>query len=101
MYHRALKLIREFHRLSQSEVATRIGLSNSYVSELEKGTKKPTVEVLEKYAAAFQIPMSSLVLFAEQVASGKRSDRIRVAAANKVLKMLEWLSASSPNEGAA
>lgn len=100
MYHRALKLIREFHRLSQSEVAGKVGLSNSYISELEKGSKKPTVEVLEKYAKTFRIPVSSLVLFAEEVDHNRLSERTRVFAADKVLKMLEWLKESSVEDAA-
>ena len=96
MYNRALRLIREFHRLSQSEVASKVGLSNSYVSELEKGTKKASIEVLEKYAEAFKLPMSSLILFAERVENDNRlSEKSRVFVADKVLKMLEWIHASA------
>ena len=100
MYHRALKLIREFHRLSQSEVAMRLGLSNSYVSELEKGTKKASLDVLEKYAAAFRIPLSTLLLFAEKVGDNRLSERVRVIAAGKIMKMLEWVEASANNDAA-
>lgn len=100
MYHRALKVIREFHRLTQSEIAEKVGLSNSYVSELEKGTKKPTVEVLERYAKAFRLPVSSLILFAEELDAGRKSERIRTFAADKVLKMLEWIRDSSQDDAA-
>jgi transcriptional regulator with XRE-family HTH domain len=93
MYNRALKLIRQYHRLSQAEVAARIGLSRSFLSELEKeGGKKPSIDVLERYAAFFKIPVSSLLLFAESSASDNFRDRSRVFAAGKVLKMLEWLA---------
>jgi transcriptional regulator with XRE-family HTH domain len=91
VYARALKLIRDYHRLSQTEMATRVGLSKSYISELESGTKKVSLDVLERYAAEFNIPMSSLVLFAERTESGGASEGARIFAANKVLKMLEWL----------
>lgn len=90
MYNRALKLIREYHRLSRTEVASRIGLSKSYVSELERG-KKPSIEVIERYAETFKIPVSSLLLFAECSEDQALPERARVLAAEKVLKMLEWL----------
>lgn len=92
MYHRALRLIRQYHRLSQVELAERLGLSKSFISEIEKeGGKKPSIDVLERYAAYFRIPMSSLMLFAERTDVADFSERSRTYAADKVLKMLEWL----------
>jgi transcriptional regulator with XRE-family HTH domain len=91
VYSRALKLIRDYHRLSQTELAERLGLSKSYISELEAGSKKASLEVLERYSDKFAIPMSSLVLFAERMENSSTADRSRLFAADKVLKMLEWL----------
>ena len=90
MYSRALKLIRDYHRLSQSDLADRVGLSKSYISELEAGTKKASLDVLERYSEKFSIPLSSLLLFAERMENPNTSDRTRTFAADKVLKMLEW-----------
>jgi transcriptional regulator with XRE-family HTH domain len=96
MYHRALKLIRQYHRLSQVELANGLGLSKSFISELEKhGGKKPSIDVLERYAAHFKIPLSSLLLFAEHMDGKSLGERTRVFAAGKVLKMLEWLEATT------
>ncbi len=67
MMNKALRLVRVYHDLSLVEAAERVGLSKSYVSELEKGHKKVSMEVLEKYATAFDMPMSSLMLFAEKI----------------------------------
>jgi transcriptional regulator with XRE-family HTH domain len=92
MYHRALKLIRQYHRLSQVELAAKLGLSKSFISEIEKeGGKKPSIDVLERYASCFKIPLSSLFLFAEQTESNDFGERARLFSADKVLKMLEWL----------
>jgi len=42
MLHRALRLLRTYHQMSQIELAKRLGISNSYLSELEKeGPKNP------------------------------------------------------------
>ena len=99
MYARAFKVIRKYHRLSQTELAVRLGLSKSYISELEAGTKKASLDVLERYAEEFQIPLSSLMLFAERSANANFSERTRSFAANKVLKMLEWLSKAGDESG--
>ncbi len=99
MYARALKVIREYHHLSQTELAARLDLSKSYISELEAGTKKASLDVLERYAEQFQIPMSSLLLFAERSADANFGERTRSFAADKVLKMLAWLSEVSKDTG--
>jgi transcriptional regulator with XRE-family HTH domain len=39
-------------RMSQAEVAKRMGVSKQRVSNLEKGTSAPTLKTLEKYAEA-------------------------------------------------
>ena len=91
MFDRALKTMRQYHRLNQAEVAAKLGLSKSYVSEIERGHKEPSLDVLRKYSEAFDVPLSSLMLFAER-SSGSGLERARVFAADKVLKMLEWIA---------
>jgi transcriptional regulator with XRE-family HTH domain len=99
MYDRALKLIRQYHRLSQAELADALNLSRSFVSELEKpGGKKPSIDVLERYAKHFNIPVSSLLLFAERSGSSNAREKSRTFAADKVLKMLEWLEETTRDE---
>jgi transcriptional regulator with XRE-family HTH domain len=99
MYDRALKLIRQYHRLSQAELADALNLSRSFVSELEKpGGKKPSIDVLERYASYFKIPVSSLLLFAERSGSSDLREKSRAFAADKVLKMLEWLEETTTDE---
>lgn len=91
MFDRALKVVRQYHRISQSDLADRIGISRSYINEIEKGKKEPSIDVLRKYSDLFDIPVSSLMLFAER-SNDSKVDGARVFAADKVLKMLEWLS---------
>lgn len=98
MYNRALRLIREYHRLSQTELATKLGLSKSYISELERN-KKPTIDVIERYAEAFSIPVSSLLLFAEHSNNSRIPERIRILTAGKILKMLEWIRDTTSEDG--
>ncbi len=100
MYNRALKLVRQYHRLSQVEVAEKLGLSKSFISELEReGGKKPSLDVLERYADAFGIKLSSLMMFAEQTATPDLADKSRVFVADKILKILEWIEETSGSNG--
>ena len=93
MLHRAVRLLRTYHQFSQIELAKRLGISNSYLSELEKGDgKEPSIELLSKYADIFKMPVSSILLFSENIDSGMRPGaKLRVVAADKILKLLEWL----------
>lgn len=93
MLHLALKYMRRFHQLRQQDLAQKLGISNSYLSEIESGTKAHaiTVDLLNRYSLLFDIPVSTIMLFSEQVGNNRRSDRLRVAMASKVLRILDWI----------
>ena len=92
MLNRALKLLRTYHQLKQIELAKRLGISNSYLSEIESGVKTPGLELLDKYAEVFKMPTSSILLFSEKMTDNfKFSEKVRIAAADKVLRLLEWI----------
>jgi transcriptional regulator with XRE-family HTH domain len=93
MLYQALRHLRRFHGIKQLELAEKLDISNSYLSEIESGVKAHaiTVELLGKYSQIFGIPVSSLLLFSEQLEAGKRSDKLRVSMAGKVLKILDWI----------
>ncbi len=46
--------------MSQDELARRAGLHRTYISDLERGTRNPSVESVEKLAAALHISISKL-----------------------------------------
>lgn len=97
MIGRALKLTREFHQLTQLELAKRLQVSNSFISEIESGTKQPTLGLLEKYSVAFGIPASTFLVFVEeQIRPPTEKQKAR---AQKVLKFLEWVTAEQAEDG--
>jgi transcriptional regulator with XRE-family HTH domain len=89
----ALRLVRVFHDMNQTELARKLKISKSYLSEIESGRKQISVEILEKYAKLFRVPVSSLMLFSEKLESNVRSERVRVTVADKILKLMAWLDA--------
>lgn len=92
MLNRALRLLRTYHQLTQVELAKRLGISNSYLSELESGDKMPPLDLLDKYSDIFKMPTSSILLFSESLlGEGRRGGKLRVGAADKILRLLEWL----------
>lgn len=88
----ALRLLRIFNGYKSAELAKKLELSQSYVSELENGKKRPTMEVLDKYAKVFEMKKSTLMLFAESLEGEeiKNDKKQRIARAGmKLLKILE------------
>lgn len=96
MINEALRLIRVFHDMSQKEAAQKLGLSQSYLSELEKdGRKVPTIEVLKKYADAFDIPVSSIMFFSESLETKSFHAKTQRYVSTKILKLLDYIAAKS------
>lgn len=90
----ALRLLRIFNGYKSAELAKKLELSQSYVSELENGKKQPTMEVLDKYAKVFEMKKSTLMLFAESLEGEeiKNDKKQRIARAGmKLLKILEMV----------
>jgi transcriptional regulator with XRE-family HTH domain len=97
MVNEALRLIRVFHDLKQFAAAEKLGISPSFLSEIEKGRKEPTLELLKRYEQVFGISRSSILFFSERLEDGSRSGKVRNAVAAKVIKMLNLL-ADDPEE---
>ena len=95
MLNEALRLVRVYHDMSKAELARELGFSRSFITELEAGNKKVTIETLERYSIYFDIPISSLMLFAERTSNADFSERTRTFVADKALKMLDWISTIS------
>lgn len=90
MLNEALRLLRAYHDISQSELCIDLGVSNSYISEIESGKKQPTLDLLSKYSKRFDIPVSSLLFFSENMDSGV-TEKLRIGAAKKVVSLLQWV----------
>jgi|SRR5271169_6438952 len=55
-----LRELREQKNLSQREVGQRSGLLRAYLSRVENGHTIPSIETLEKWAKALEVPMYQL-----------------------------------------
>ena len=68
--------------MKQVDLAKKLDISTSFLSEIEAGKKVPSVELLEAYATLFGVPTSTFFLFQEQVATPvdakKRSRALRL-----------------------
>ncbi len=94
MLSEALRLIRVFHDLRQNELADRLEVSKSYLSEIENGKKEPTIRLVERYSSEFGIPKSSILFFSEnleQPQSTSTAYRYKGVIARKVINYLQLI----------
>ena len=61
-----VKQFRELHGLSQGMVEERSGLLRCYISRVENGHTVPSVETLEKFASALEMPLYQLLYEGEK-----------------------------------
>jgi len=91
MINEALRLVRLYWGYSQIEMSKELELSQSMISEIERGTKNVSMEVLERYSSKLGIRMSQLIFFAEEIEGEPPQSRGKLIVANKVLKLLDKL----------
>ena len=84
-----IRALREERGCTLQELSRRAGLSFSYLSEIERGAKKPSLKTLEKIAKALNVTSSQF--FAEEQAGPGLSpgERIRLLRGEKKLSLEE------------
>jgi len=91
----ALKKIRLFHQIKQVELANELGISKSYLSEIESNKKPVSMGLLGKYADHFCMPVSSLLIFSEKLEDAKNSTELSLEWDMRVKRMLDWVGTIS------
>lgn len=98
MQHEALRLVRQFHNVSLTEAAQRLEVSKSFLSQVENGHKKPSLDFLEAFAKSFDMPLSGLLLFSETVGTETPGAKVRAAVAGTALRLLKWVEMKSRDD---
>jgi transcriptional regulator with XRE-family HTH domain len=58
---RNLRKLRQAKGVSQEAFADEAGLHRTYISDLERGSRNPTITVVEKIARALGVPLGQLL----------------------------------------
>lgn len=98
MMNSALKVIRQYHNINQTQLAGKLCISTSYLSEIEAGKKEPTLGLIQKYSTLFNVPLSSLVVFSETLDGSQSQAKARSFISKKMLKILEWIADKDDQE---
>jgi transcriptional regulator with XRE-family HTH domain len=61
-----LRVLREQKKFSQGTIEERTGLFRCYISRVENGHTVPSVETLEKFARALEVPLYQLLYDGEE-----------------------------------
>jgi transcriptional regulator with XRE-family HTH domain len=92
LINEALRLARLYWGFSQVDMSERLNVSQSTVSEIEKGKKPVSLKLLEKYSKALNVKMSKLMFFAEELEGNLPPTRGKLIIASSVLRILDELS---------
>jgi transcriptional regulator with XRE-family HTH domain len=95
MLNEALRLMRVFHDLAQKELAEKLRISKSYLSEIESGKKTPTLDLLNRYSQVFDIPVSSIMFFSENLNQDVKTEKLRNFVSSKILAILNFIAERS------
>ena len=62
-----IRSLRVSEKISQEELAFKAGISTTYLGQIERAEKSPTVEMLEKISKALDISLYELFSFDESI----------------------------------
>ena len=60
-FGKRVRKARKAHNLSQEELAHEADSNRTYISDVERGTRNPSIEVVERIAKALNVTMGSLL----------------------------------------
>ncbi len=87
-----LKRLRTIYGYKANEMSTTLGISSSYLSELENNKKQPSLEILRKYSDIYGIKLSSLILLSENLDEAEKENQGDTFIRNLMLRLIEGMS---------
>ena len=85
--HENLKKLRTFRRLTQEEVAQKIGLTRQAISSYESGRTQPGVDLLIRFAEIYEVELEEILYGHREEQAGMK--RLKLAAG--LLTLFWWL----------
>ena len=77
-----IRVLRQFRKETQAELAAAVGIAQNYLSDLETGNRKGPLELHQKIALSLGIPLDLLTSIA---VSGQEADPARFAKRKQVI----------------
>lgn len=90
--NRALKVLREYHQLNEIETASRLSISLACLRDIEAGRCDPSLDIVQRYADQFKIPLPSLLIFSETLGAPRKHSKVKKYISGEMLRILEWIA---------
>lgn len=87
-----LKRTRAIYGYKASAMSSLLGISASYLSEIENNKKQPSLELLEKYANIYGIRLSSLILLSENMEKAETLGKGTIFIRNMMIQLIQSMS---------
>lgn len=100
-YGRAIETLRATNNLTREEVARLASISYSYLSEIERGLKRPSSDIVARIARAFGMKGSAFLQYVEELSAPLPDDMKPLAAVQLPLKRGKPLSLFSGDQAMA
>jgi transcriptional regulator with XRE-family HTH domain len=87
---KTLRMLRKKRGLSQQDVAEKSNISRTYISQIERGDRNPSIDILESIGTGLCIPfpiISFLSLDINSIPENKREDFLKIEPI--ILSMIE------------
>ncbi len=92
MIGEVLKRLRTIYGYKAVEMSEKLGISASYLSEIENGKKQPSLDHLKKYADLFGIKLSSLILLSESYEEAQKEGRGSALIRSMMINLINGMS---------
>ncbi|MGK0606142.1 helix-turn-helix domain-containing protein [Enterococcus gilvus] len=93
-----LKKMRMIYSINAKELAPKLNISPSYLSEIEHNKKVPSLELLERYSEVFDIKTSSIILMAEDYQKNTKNKKSEMFIQKRMLNLLNKFSVSDEEQ---
>ncbi|MNO77619.1 Transcriptional regulator ClgR [compost metagenome] len=87
-----LKRTRVIYGYKASEMSSLLGISNSYLSEIENNKKQPSLDILQSYSKILGIKLSSLILLSENFDEAEKQNRSQEFIKSMMLRLINFMS---------
>jgi len=87
-YGKAIRIARSIAGLSQAKLAAQGGIDRSYLSLIESGDRKPTLETLQAISGSLKLPFHLLTLLATEKEDAKDVNEEQISSLAKELTHL-------------
>lgn len=92
MLGNTLKRLRGIYGYSGKEMSELLGISSSYLSEIENGKKKVSMDLLERYSELLNLRVSTLIRFSEDYEDSELNNASQKFITSLMSKVIEAYS---------